>query len=36
MPLEAAQARTALTSTAELAAFRLVKRFPLTARALLM
>jgi hypothetical protein len=35
MPLEAAQARTALRSTAELA-FRLVERFPLTLRALLM
>jgi hypothetical protein len=35
MPLEAAQARTALRSTPELA-LRLVERFPLTLRALLM
>jgi hypothetical protein len=35
MPLEAAQARTALRSTAELG-FRLVERFPLTLRALVM
>jgi hypothetical protein len=35
MPLEAAQARTALRSTAELA-LQLIERFPLTLRALLM
>jgi hypothetical protein len=35
MPLEVVQARTALRSTAQLG-FRLVERFPLTLRALLM